>query len=119
MTKARRLRIWERDNGICYLCQRKVKAGEAWDADHVKAWTIYGDDSDENLKVAHKEVCHKAKTDADMKIVRKSNRQGMLTGQQARRAKRDKPLIVSRGFQKNGPKMKIPSRPFSKKGRET
>jgi hypothetical protein len=116
MSKARRLRIWERDGGVCYLCGKKVLAGQPWDAEHVKAWTIYGDDSDENLKVAHKEVCHKTKTDADMKIVHKSNRQGMITGQQARRAKRGFGLIQNRGFDRNGPKQKIASRPWPKNG---
>ena len=113
MTKARRLRIWERDGGVCYLCGKKVLAGQPWDAEHVKAWTIYGDDSDENLKVAHKEVCHKAKTDADMKIVHKSNRQGMITGQQARRAKRGFGLIQSRNEWPKG--QKLQSRGFQKK----
>lgn len=113
MTKARRLRMWERDKGVCYLCGSKVLAGEPWDADHVKAWTIYGDDSDENLKVAHKEVCHKAKTDADMKIVRKSNRQGLVTGQQARLAKRGHGLIQSRNEWPKG--QKINSRPWPKR----
>ena len=117
MTKARRLRIWERDNGICYICERKVKAGELWDADHVKAWELYHDDSDENIRVAHKAVCHKEKTDSDIKIIRKSARQAGNKGQWARRQKRDQPLIKSRGFPKGGPKQKIPSRPFSK-GRE-
>lgn len=115
MTKARRLRIWERDGGVCYLCGKKVLAGQPWDAEHVKAWTIYGDDSDENLKVAHKEVCHKAKTDADMKIVHKSNRQGLITGQQARRAKRGFGLIQSRNEWPKG--QKLQSRPWPKKGK--
>lgn len=114
MSKARRLRIWERDKGVCYLCGKKVQANEPWDAEHVKAWTIYLDDSDENLKVAHKEVCHKAKTDADMKIVHKSNRQGLITGQQARRAKRGFSLIQSRNEWPSG--RKLGSRPF--KGRD-
>jgi 5-methylcytosine-specific restriction endonuclease McrA len=113
MSKARRLRIWERDGGVCYLCGKKVLVGQPWDAEHVKAWTIYGDDSDENLKVAHKEVCHKAKTDADMRIVHKSNRQGLITGQQARRAKRGFGLIQSRNEWPKG--QKLQSRGFAKK----
>lgn len=113
MTKARRLRIWERDGGICYLCGKKVLAGQPWDAEHVKAWTIYEDDSDENLKVAHKEVCHKAKTDADMKIVHKSNRQGLIKGQQARLIRRGHGLIQSRNEWPKG--QKLQSRGFQKK----
>lgn len=92
MSKARRLRIWEKEKGICYLCGKKVQANEKWDAEHVKAWDLYHDDSDDNLRVAHKEVCHKEKTDRDVKIMRKADRQGGLKGQWARR-------------QANGPKL--------------
>ena len=28
MSKLRRLRIWERDKGVCYMCVEKVLAGE-------------------------------------------------------------------------------------------
>lgn len=114
MSKARRARIFEKENGVCYLCGRKVHADELWDAEHVKAWELFHDDSDENLKVAHREVCHKAKTNADVKIIRKSDRQAGIKGQYARRQKNG-PQIKSRGFDKTGPKQKIPSRPWGKR----
>jgi hypothetical protein len=116
MTKARRLRIWEKEKGICYLCGHKVQAGEAWDAEHVKCWELYHDDSDENLRVAHKEGCHQKKTNADVKIIRKADRQAGNKGQYARRMKNG-PQIKSRNDWPRG--VKIQSRPWPKKGRDT
>lgn len=115
MSKARRLRIWEKEGGVCYLCGKKVQAGELWDAEHVKAWELFRDDSDENLKVAHKLICHKEKTDRDIKIIRKSDRQAGNKGQWARRQKRGFGLIQSRGFEKPATKQKWPSRPWGGK----
>lgn len=113
MSKARRLRIWEKENGVCYLCGKKVQAGEPWDAEHVKAWDLFFDDSDENLRVAHKLVCHKEKTDRDVKIMRKADRQGGFKGQWARRQKNG-PQIKS--GPSNWPKgVKIQSRGWEKK----
>ncbi len=110
MSKARRLRIWERDKGVCYLCGEKVAAGDAWEVEHKVAWALSFDDSDENLAVAHKDGCHTLKTKGDVGRIAKAKAQGGETGQWARR-------------QKNGPKMrsgkttwpkgrKIASRPF-------
>ena len=111
MSQARRLRIWERDGGVCYLCETKVKADEEWDVEHVLAWGLSFDDSDENLKVAHKYGCHAEKTKGDVKRIAKAKRQGGETGQAARRAKNGAQL-KGRPFPKGGPKKKWPSRPF-------
>lgn len=105
MSKARRLRIWERDKGVCYLCNAKVQAAEAWEVEHVIPWALAFDDSDGNLKVAHKDGdCHAAKTKVDIDRIAKAKAQGGETGQWARR-------------QKNGPKMR-PSKPNWPKGRK-
>ena len=115
MSKARRLRLFARDGGVCHLCKRKVLAGEDYELDHIIPWALAFDDSDDNLRVAHK-ACHRTdKTGNDVKRIAKAKAQAGETGQQARRAKRDKPLIPSRPF----PKIKTtwPKRPF--KGRET
>lgn len=112
MSKARKLRIWERDGGVCYLCQTKVKAGEPWDAEHVTAWALTYDDSDDNIRVAHRrEDCHGRKTRVDVATIAKAKRQGGETGQQARRAKREKPLIPSRPFDKSENKKPWPKGP--------
>ena len=110
MGKARRLRLWERDGGICYLCEAKVKAGEAWDIEHIIPWALSQDDSDENLRVAHKEGCHRAKTTADIGRITKAKRQGLETGQQARRKKRGHGSIKSGGGFPKGQKPRWPKR---------
>ena len=113
MTKARRARIWERDNGICYLCGQPVQLGELWDVEHKTAWALSFDDSDANLAVAHKAGCHEAKTKVDVTTIAKAKAQAGETGQYARRLKRKAegkaPLIKGRGFEK-GPKRAWPKR---------
>lgn len=116
MSKSRRLRIWEREKGICYICGKKVQANEKWDAEHVKEWGLYHDDSDENIRVSHKEKCHKEKTAAGIKIMRKADRQGGKNGQWARRQKNG-PTMQSRPFPKSDKKTVWASRPFPKKER--
>lgn len=124
MSKARRARIWERDGGVCYLCGLKVAAGVDWEAEHVIPWALSFDDSDQNLKVAHKDGdCHAAKTKVDVKRIAKAKAQAGETGQRARRERRQaaeaergvthkpKAKIAARGFEK-GPKRKWPKRPF-------
>lgn len=100
MSKARRLRIWERDKGVCYLCEKKVQAGEAWECEHKLAWGLSRDDSDENLAVAHKDGCHAKKTKDDVRMIAKSRAMAGETGQRARREKRGHGLIQSRPFPK-------------------
>lgn len=112
MSKARRARVFETWGGACYLCGVKIGAGETWEAEHVIPWALGHDDSDGNLRPAHKGgECHGAKTRADVKQIAKAKAQAGETGQRARRAKNG-PQIKSRGFAKGGPKRKIPSRPF-------
>ena len=118
MSKARRVRIFVKEDGRCYLCGDKVKIGQLFEVEHVIPWALSFDDSDDNLKIAHT-VCHKTlKTGDDVKRIAKAKRQsGIEGGQAARRAKRGFGLIQSRGFSTNGPKQKIPSRPWGKKGK--
>ena len=117
MSKARRLRLFARDGGLCHLCKRKVLAGEDYEIDHIIPWALAFDDSDDNLRVAHK-TCHRTdKTGDDVKRIAKAKAQGGETGQYARRQNRGHGLIQSRPFSKDGPKQKIPSRPWGKKGK--
>jgi 5-methylcytosine-specific restriction enzyme A len=62
MSTTRRARIFAAHNGKCHLCGLTIDGTrEPWDADHVIALEISGDDSDANLAPAHKR-CHAAKT---------------------------------------------------------
>lgn len=113
MKTKRRLMIWERDGGVCYLCGHKVMAGEPWDVEHRLAWEISRDDSDGNLAVAHRNGCHSEKTKADRKVIAKAQRQAGERGQQARRAAGKTKSIPSRPFQKQ--KTTWAKRPFPKR----
>lgn len=100
MTKARRAKIWMRDDGLCYLCGLKIGLGEAYDIEHVIPWALSFDDSDENLKLAHKGTCHSLKTKTDVKSIAKAKRMAGEHGQQARRKKENYRPMPSRGFDK-------------------
>jgi 5-methylcytosine-specific restriction protein A len=60
-TKKDRARIFAANNGACHLCGNAISVGEAWEIEHVIAWELTRDDSDENLRPAHAK-CHKMKT---------------------------------------------------------
>ena len=57
-----RARIFAANNGCCHLCEQKIDGvREAWEIEHVIAWELTRDDSDDNLRPAHIS-CHKDKT---------------------------------------------------------
>lgn len=113
MSKARRARIFEAHGGICYLSGAKIGPDDEWDVEHVIPWALSHDDSDANLRPALKDP-HKTKTKGDVARIAKAKAQAGETGQYARRQKRGGSSIKSAGFQKGGPKRKIPSRPFGR-----
>lgn len=111
MSKARRVRIFVKEDGRCYLCREKIKIGQLFEVEHVIPWALSLDDSDDNLKVAHT-VCHRTlKTKADVAQIAKAKRQAGETGQQARRAVKGG-SIPSRPFPKT--KTTWPKRPFKR-----
>lgn len=56
-----RQRIFMRHNGICHIAGRKIRAGEPWDLDHIKALRDGGEHRESNLAPALKDK-HLAKT---------------------------------------------------------
>jgi 5-methylcytosine-specific restriction endonuclease McrA len=60
-----RVRIFERHDGICYLSGRKIKAGEAWQCDHIIALINGGENRESNLAPALVDP-HKVKTKSDV-----------------------------------------------------
>lgn len=61
-----RLRVFERENGICHLSQRKIQTGEAWELEHKTALILGGEHRESNLSPALV-APHKEKTKAEMK----------------------------------------------------
>lgn len=68
-----KVRVFERHNGICHLSGRRIRAGEAWDCDHVIALCNGGLHRESNLAPALTEP-HKIKTKADRRIKKKTDR---------------------------------------------
>lgn len=61
-----KLRVFRRHEGICHIAKRKIRAGEPWDAEHVKAIINGGENRENNLAPALRDK-HPIKTTADMK----------------------------------------------------
>lgn len=93
-----KLRVWHRENGICYLSGRKIQPGDAYQFEHKIAIANGGRNSEDNLFLALVDK-HKEKTKIDL-------------AEKSRVADRAKSHI---GIQGNGPK--IQSAGFKKKVR--
>lgn len=74
MSRARRLRIWERHGGICILCREKIDGvREKWIIEHPIALGLGGSDDDAELGPAH-ECCRRIKDKGDVKAIAKAKR---------------------------------------------
>jgi 5-methylcytosine-specific restriction enzyme A len=59
-----KLRVFERENGVCHVSGRKIRGGEPWDAEHVKPLWDGGENRETNLKPALRDK-HREKTSAE------------------------------------------------------
>lgn len=66
-----RLRIFERENGICHLSGRKIMPGDLWDLDHGVALCNGGEHRETNLFPALRDK-HREKTAEDVAIKAKT-----------------------------------------------
>lgn len=62
-----RVRIFEREGGICHITGRKIAPGEAWDLDHRVPLILGGEHRESNLFPALREP-HRKKTAAEMAV---------------------------------------------------
>lgn len=62
-----RLRVFEREGGICHITGQKIATGEAWQLDHRIPLILGGEHRESNLFPALVEP-HKRKTATEMKI---------------------------------------------------
>lgn len=116
LTRNQLLILMLRQEGRCGCgCGVKLDPlGEGVIDEHWNPLGLTGTNDTENRRLLRK-PCAKAKTEgADMPRITKARRQGLETGQQARRMKRDKPVIQSRNEWPKG--QKLQSRPWPKKG---
>jgi 5-methylcytosine-specific restriction endonuclease McrA len=89
-----KLRIFERDKGICHISGRKIGPADKWDAEHIVAICNGGENRESNLAPALRDK-HKEKTAEDVA---------------------EKALVArlrSRHLGITKPKRKWPSRPFN------
>lgn len=61
-----RARVFEAHGGICHISKRRIRAGEAWECDHVIALCNGGAHAESNLAPALSEP-HRIKTKADVR----------------------------------------------------
>lgn len=81
MHEARKIRIWNREGGICRICKKPVPhTGPEVRYDHYSPFWISRDDSDENLFPLHV-ACDAEKTyKADLPTIAKIKRQAKKFG---------------------------------------
>lgn len=93
-TKAQKVRVWNRENGICYLCGKPVALeGPNVQYDHREMRGITGDDSDANLFATHV-ACHAEKTAKhDAPRIAKTKRQEKLTRPKGKRSRLSHPTL--------------------------
>lgn len=74
LSPTKRLKIFEAHGGICCICNRRIRAGEKWIVEHLRALGLCGSDTEDNMGPAH-ESCADVKThDEDMPRIVKAKR---------------------------------------------
>ncbi len=104
-----RVRIFDAHNGICHIANRKIKRGEPWDLDHIKALCNGGENRESNMAPALRDK-HRQKTAED--VAEKSRvyrKRAKHLGVLPKRAK-----IQSAGFRPAAPQRSA-SRPIQRK----
>jgi 5-methylcytosine-specific restriction protein A len=112
MTRQRAAKIFLREQGRCYVCQKRLRVGvDKYQIEHPDPLCLGGSDNDDDLRVICDD-CHKPKTAADAKT--KAKRDRLVTaGWQPERQR--KPQFKSRGFPPR-PKQHSATRPIQRKG---
>lgn len=74
LSTMKRLAIFERAKGVCYLCEQRIQVGQPWDVEHRIPLALGGADDESNMLPAHR-ACHAPKTAEDLGRVAKAKRQ--------------------------------------------
>lgn len=98
-----RARLFALNKGMCHICEGKIDASlEAWEIEHENPLAMTGDNSDGNLKLAHKK-CHAVKTKQDVALIAEAKRrEAKFVG-----AKQPRGSLKGPGFQKSGKSPRI------------
>lgn len=68
-----RLRVFEAHGGTCALTGRKIRPGDEWDCDHIRALANGGEHRESNLQPVLR-TAHREKTKADVALKAKADR---------------------------------------------
>ena len=76
ITKAMRVRIFDRASGVCHLCKLPINAtrGEKWHVEHINPLWEGGSDDESNMAPAHVD-CHATKSGEEAAPRAKGTRQ--------------------------------------------
>jgi len=88
-------RVFTRYDGRCYLSDRKIGAGDAWEVEHVKALALGGENRESNLAPALVDA-HRDKTRDDRQRIAKADR---VRAKHLGIYPRSKRPLKSRGFE--------------------
>ena len=100
LTRRDKLRVWERDKGVCQSCKRQLTAADKWICEHVRALENGGTNDDANLAVFC-EPCAAVKTPKDHATAAKAKRQ-----KQRSLGIRKEPTLKGAGFTPAAPQRK-------------
>lgn len=89
-----KLRIWEREGGVCYLTGRKIMPGDAFDYEHVRSVRNGGENRETNIRLALRDK-HREKTGAENSAGAKADRTHLKHIGKYPKSKRP---LQSRGF---------------------
>lgn len=64
LSPMQRLKVFEAAQGRCHICERLIRAGEKWEAEHRIPLALGGADDASNMAPAHV-ACHSQKTRSD------------------------------------------------------
>ena len=73
ISKAMRVRIFDRAAGKCSLCGQKIHVGQRWDVEHQRPISMGGADDETNMAPAHVE-CHAVKSSEETTLRAKADR---------------------------------------------
>lgn len=97
--KSVKQQAWSDCEGLCQGCGVRLVGGD-YEFDHITPVALGGTNDPENIQVlcTTHSMCHQKKTADDVVRIAKADRQGVRSGQQAKRKKRGTGQLQGAGF---------------------